>query len=101
MARRWPSSGIHLGHNIGTSWRFDRCQLAGDMNFGGFEACERVLNLIGDFRSIAESSELFSFGKDFSAGHGVDDKGDDDADPGDGVRMVIGGEIGGAYHAGA
>ena len=40
---------------------------------------------------VAESAELFAFDEDVSAGHGVDDEGDDDAYPEVWIRTVSGG----------
>ncbi len=82
MARRGSPLGIHCRHNVRTAWALDRCEFAGDGDLGGLEACKGVLDLERVFRRTAEGAELFAFGEDFLAGHGVDDEGDDDTDPG-------------------
>lgn len=61
MARRGSPLGIHPGHDIGTTRALDRGEFAGDIDFGGLEACKGVLNLDGIFGGVVEGAELFAF----------------------------------------
>ncbi len=51
------------------------------MDFCGLETCKWIFDSEGVFGGVAKGAELFAFGEDFLAGHGVDDEGDSDADP--------------------
>ena len=67
---------VCLGHGV------RGCELADDLDVGGFEAVEGV-----EVAGGVEGAELLAFLEELAAGDGVDGEGGEDGDPGWGVAQ--------------
>ena len=86
MACRWSPLGVHVRRDIRLPGEPRGGEFAGDEDFSGLEAGKGVFDnlyrLGGVFGGVAKCAELAAFGEDVFASHGVNNEGDDDADPG-------------------